>query len=1591
MTSLAAWHPAIEAWFRRRFPEGPTPPQTQAWPSIAAGRHTLLAAPTGSGKTLAALLVAIDRLYQQHCPLPASRLAGPAAEQPANPPDHPAEQPANPPDHPAEQVQVVYISPLKALATDISENLERPLAEIAECARELNLEPPPLSVFVRSGDTPQAERLAMLRRPPSFVITTPESFYLLLTAAKSREMLHTTQLVIVDEIHATARDKRGSHLALSLERLDHICHRPPQRVGLSATQRPLDKIAGLLVGSQRSCEIIDTGHLRQLDLAVHLPDTELEAVPSHEQTQEVLSHIAGQVAQHRTTLVFVNTRRLAERIAHQLSEMLGDDQVAAHHGSLSKERRWLVENRLRAGNLKVLVATASLELGIDIGPVELVCQLGSPRSIAVFLQRVGRSNHSRHGTPKGRLYPLTRDELVECAALLRAVSQQRLDAVEPPVAPRDILVQQVIAECAAETWRAGELFQLVRQAAPYHDLRPEEFEAALELATQGVVCGHGAKGAYLRWNKLAGGQTGEPTGSEAELNGEPASHCETQLADEPMPSHQTNLPGELSARRGARLAALTSGGAIPDVADYRVVLDPDDTFIGTVHEDWAVESMAGDVFLLGTHAWRIRRVEPGVVRVIDAEGSPPTLPFWLGEAPGRTAELSHEVGQLLELVEQHLAAVPDPATPDPAAPGAPTSNPAATRQLLTALQEQCLLSSDAAEFLLSYLTTSRALLQTLPSHKRLVVERFFDETGGMQLVVHSPYGSRVNRGLGLALRKRFCRSFDFELQAAANDNAVVLSLGPQHSFPLAEIASYVTSNSVRGVLEQAVLPTPIFTARWRWNLNRALTVLRFKQGRRNPPQIQRMEADDVMAAVFPSLAACQDNTPGPDIDIPDHLLVNQTIDDALSEALDLSRLTELLRDLEANRVEMCFVDTPEPSPLAHEILNGKPFTYLDDAPLEERRTQAVVMRRGLDPSQIASLDSQAIEQVKAEVQPNPRDADELHDVLAWHVALAARAEWHEWFEQLVSQGRAGSLRVASEADAELWYPVELAGEVAALWPDAMAHQTTTTKHFASDPMAHSTANPTPDPAEAAVRLIRGHLDSGGPMTLAELTQASWLAAGQVKSALAELERQGYVLQGSWDAAANRSASNSATQWCSRRLLQRCYHYSKKHRRGKVELATAQDFMRFLLRWQHVAPDCQVRGATGLSQIIAQLQGWEMPAAVWESEALSRRVKHYDPSMLDELCLSGEVAWGRLSLSSRAEAQDPANSVVGPSKTTPITLALRGDLDWLLATSRGSRVPWLPTAGVTAEIIEILQTRGARFLAELLSDTNRLPEDLENGLRDGIARGWLTSDSFSSLRLLLGKRQSKNSYARSNYARTRSSRSRAARLTRASGRPWSASQPLGSAALQPWGAQGRWVLLCQPQPDNDELANQPVSQPAANHHSTDEPAIPNDELAEIFAEQLLRRWGVVFYDLFALENCALPWREVQWAMRRLEARGVILGGRFVSGFTGEQFALPAAADELRWVAKQPRTQQTVTISATDPLNLTGVLTGTPRVPALHTRQVSYLDGQAVTGNDPGDAYGHKPPPNSSPATARNHKPQPTNNNPPAANPRQLTAI
>ena len=1443
-------HPAVAEWFRRRFPEGPTPPQEEGWVHIAAGRDTLIAAPTGSGKTLAGFLVCIDRLYR-------SFAGGGDVEG---------------------KCQVAYVSPLRALAVDIAENLDRPLREIAEVAAELGYPAPELTVAVRTGDTTSSERALMVRRPPNFLITTPESLYLMVTAARSRAVLRTVETIIVDEIHSAARDKRGSHLTLTLERLERAAEARPQRIGLSATQRPISLLAGMLSGMAApvECAIVDTGHRRHLDLGLELPQGELEAIASGEQMGDVLDRIADLVREHHTTLVFVNTRRLAERLAHQLGERLGDDVVSAHHGSLSKDRRYKVESRLRAGDLKALVATASLELGIDIGPVDLVCQVGSPRSIATFLQRVGRSGHSRRGTPKGRLFPLTRDELVECAALLLAVEKGALDAIVPPEAPLDILAQQLVAEVAAVgpvsrpkladqpsegdqpaepssppsvgSLRVDDLFDMVRRAYPYRDLPRETFDEVLAMVSQGITTGRGRRAAYL---------------------------------------HLDAVNGEVRARGSARLAALTSGGAIPEIGDFRVVLEPDDLFVGTVNEDWATESMAGDIFLLGTHSWQIRQVGSGIVRVADADGKPPTIPFWTGEAPARTPELSEEISALRSAVDTFVT----------------TADPDGARAWLA---QSAGLDQASATQVVDYIAAGKAVLGVVPTGTDLVFERFFDDADGMHLVVHSPLGGRINRALGLALRKRFCVSFDFELQAAANDDAVVLSLGPHHSFPLADVPRFLNSRTVREVLEQAVLspPSPMFTSRWRWNLNRALIVLRFKGGRRNPPPLQRMEADDFMAALFPQAAACQENVAGP-VQIPDHPIVRQTMHDTMTEALDIDGLTALLDGIESGRVGVHFRDTTEASAFAHEILTAKPYAFLDDAEAVDRRTNAVRLRRGLpvDLSAIGRLDSEAIARVREEVAPDPKSADDLHDLLLSLVVTPARDAWRPMFDELAARGRVQSH--TGPDGIERWWATESASDADTLIEDLFGVLPSRTS--ATDERRSAEAGQ-PPPEQVAAAVLRGHLDLSGPVTAAEITDLCALHPSKVAIGLAVLEQAGFVLQGRFTDP--EATDPEGIEWCARRLLARMHSYSRTNRRKAVEAVTAVDFMRFLLRWQHVAPGTELRGHGGVRIAIEQLQGFEAAAAAWEPEILRRRIADYQPSYLDRLCHDGEVTW--LRLTAHQPASDRRSS---PSKATPVALAFREDLMWLLQSARlappssapargsgnGARPtvaliePAVPEVGATAEVVEALKDRGAQFLAELASVTRRLPTEIEEALWDGVSRGLLTADGFAAIRSLVetGRPRPRPAHSVSRLRRGAPRHNRAA---------------------------GRWSLIPPVEAVDDREA-----------------------LAEAVADQLLQRWGVVFRDLAVYEDMPLPWRDLQWALRRFEDRGLVRGGRFVAGFSGEQYALPAAVEGLADIRRRPRSGERITINACDPLNLTGVIIRGPRIPGVRTNKVTYIDG------------------------------------------------
>ena len=1421
------FHPLTAAWFTNRFKE-PTPVQIDAWPRIKAGGDVLISAPTGSGKTLAAFLSCLDTLV--------ARGSSEALE---------------------DRTSVVYVSPLKALSNDIHKNLQAPLAEIADLARANGATWPDVRAAVRTGDTPAWDREQMVRRPPHILVTTPESLFILLTAERSRRMLSTVETMIVDEVHAVIDNKRGSHLALSLSRLDDLVEKAggakPQRIGLSATVKPIEEVARFLTGrpartSRRPpLAIVDSGHRRALDLGIEVPQEELGVVATHEIWGEIYDRIADLVRAHRTTLVFVNTRRLAERVAHHLAERLGDDAVLAHHGSLSRRLRQAAEGALKAGRLRAVVATASLELGIDIGSVDLVCQIGTPRSITVALQRVGRSGHKVERTtiPKGRFFPTTRDELIECAALVRAIRRGLLDERKVMPWPRDILAQQIVAAVAAEPWSEDELFDLIRGAHPYRDLPRDEFDVVVAMLSDGIASARGRRGTYL---------------------------------------HRDRVNGIVRGRRGARLAAITSGGAIPDNANYLVVAEPEGTTVGTVDEDFAVESMAGDIFLLGTTSWRIRRVESGRVRVENAHGTAPTVPFWRGEAPGRTRELSEEVSE----VRLRLAGAPHD-----------TARDGAERFLI----DECGLDRSGAEQAVSYVRAGATALGAVPSRQTLIAERFFDEGGGMQLVIHAPLGARVNRAWGLALRKRFCRSFDVELQAAATDNGIVISLSEQHSFPLDIVFGFLRVATVEAVLTQAMLPAPMFGARWRWNASRALALLRFTGGRKVPPPVLRMRSDDLLAAVFPDQVACQENLSG-DIRIPDHPLVNETIRDCLHEAMDLDGLCAVLAGIEEGTIATRAVDTVEPSPLGHEILNANPYAFLDDAPLEERRARAVQLRRtlGSDGDDIGALDPAALAEVRDDSWPVVRDCEELHDALQTLVLVLPTPAWQSWFDELALGRRAAELRVGERV---YWIAAERSRMALSVHPDGELV-----------PPVPSVEQPVPESVDTAVTdVVRGWLESSGPTRASSLVEALGVATDRIAAALARLEGEGQILRGHFSASSQ--ADDVEVEWCNRRVLARIHRLTLGRLRREIEPVSQGDLVRFLARWQHLAPGTQLHGASGLLHVIKQLQGCEVSAVAWERDVLATRVSRYDPELLDRLCLSGEVMWGRLSphpaFAPREEETSQGGSKrprrVRPTRVAPVSLFLREDGEWLMPpgaadeTTASSTPTLTPLSHAAQEVRAELERRGASFLRELVRDTGRLPSEVEDGLWELVAAGLVTADGFDNLRALVDPKR-----------RRGEGRFRAAR---------------------PRHAAGRWALLARVLADRTDAASGPDVDADAEDDAR------RVKRAEAYARQLLVRWGVVFRDLLRRESLMPPWRDVLAALRRMEARGEIRGGRFVAGFVGEQFARPDAVELLRMIRREGGQGGPVRVSAADPMNLVGIVTPGPRVSTLSGEVVELL--------------------------------------------------
>jgi ATP-dependent Lhr-like helicase len=1443
---LEHFHSAVTRWFQRSFP-APTAAQVGAWPNIHAGMHTLVAAPTGSGKTLTAFLAAIDALVRE------------GLEHGGGLPD---------------ETRVVYVSPLKALSNDIHINLEAPLEGIRAELAAVGLPDVAIRTAVRTGDTPQAERALMRKLAPHILVTTPESLYVLLGSASGREMLKSTRTVIVDEIHALANSKRGTHLALSLERLESLCQRPLQRIGLSATQKPIEEVAQFLVGAHAStkplpreaqlhpaaqkdtlcCAIVDVGHTRPRDLAIEVPPVALDAVMSNDAWDTVYDRLATLARDHRTTLVFVNTRRMAERAARHLAERLGKDAVAAHHGSLAKELRLDAEQRLKRGELKLLVATASLELGIDIGDVDLVCQLASPRSITAFLQRAGRSGHAVSGTPKARLFPTSRDDLLECAALLDCVRRGELDALVQPVQPLDVLAQQIVAEVACQEWDEDALYALVRGAYPYRALPREQFDAIVRMLAEGFSTRRGARAAYV---------------------------------------HRDAVHRQLRARRGARLTAVTSGGTIPDTADYLVVLEPQSTIVGSVNEDFAVESLAGDVFQLGNTSYRILRVERDRLRVEDAHGAPPSIPFWLGEAPGRSNELSFGVARLRE----EIAALLD-------AGGLPAA--------MAWLQTTLAMSEPAAQQLADYLNRAKIALGVLPTQHTVVFERFFDESGGTQLVIHTPYGSRINRAWGLALRKRFCRQFNFELQAAATEDAIVLSLSTSHSFPLEEVSRYLHSNSAEHVLVQALLDAPLFPARWRWNAVTALALPRYTGGKKTPPQIQRMKSEDLLATVFPDQVACLENIVG-EREIPDHPLVNQTLHDCLREAMDVDGLLAVLRGFESGAIGVVARDLTGPSPLAAEVLSAAPYAYLDDAPLEERRTQAVQNRRwnAEDAGDLGRLDPEAIAAVRAEAWPQVRSGDEMHEALTLlgfvtTAEIAVEAGWQERLDALARHHRATRCQLplprpqagGEGVTASVW----VAAELLPLWQAVHAHATL--RPPISAPPDYAAQAWTRD--DALLELVRRRLGGLGPTTPAALATSLGVDPAEIDPALLRLQSEGYVMQGRF------TADTPAIEWCERHLLARIHRYTIGRLRREIEPVSRRDLMRFLADWQHLSPETRLEGPDGLIATLHQLEGYEAAAGAWETEVLPARVGDYASRWLDELCRAGRFGWNRL----RA-----GGGGTGPVRATPIVLLPRRQMAiWTSIASSDQPQESLLSSRAQA-VVDALAGHGALFFDELLDATRLLRTALENALGELVAAGRVSADSFAGLRALLLPAAKRDSRPH------RRARRHALSEIEDAGR-WSLARPV----LHPAG---------------EKLAAA-AGLPAAGRKSVS-PASQKEATGDIehIARVLLRRYGVVFWKLLEREAPWLPsWRELVRVYHRLEARGEIRGGRFVEGLVGEQFALPEAIGALRAVRQRPPAQQLVCVSGSDPLNLVGTVLAGDKLPALAGTRVLYEEGVPV---------------------------------------------
>ncbi|HEU5084174.1 MAG TPA: DEAD/DEAH box helicase [Acidimicrobiales bacterium] len=1301
---LDQFSPAVRAWFETSFPE-PTPPQAKGWPTIASGSHTLILAPTGSGKTLSAFLWAIDRLTS-----------------------------TPPPEERTHRTRVIYLSPLRALAVDVEKNLRAPIQGIRLAAERLGLPYHEPTVGIRTGDTPADERRKLVRNPPDILITTPESLYLMLTS-QARETLQGVEAVIVDEIHAVAKTKRGSHLSLTLERLAEVTDRPggPQRIGLSATQRPLEEIAAFLggrddEGSWRKVEIVDAGVRKELDVEVIVPVEDMgdlgkvieEPISGPASLGPVRRSIWPSmhprllelVQEHRSTLIFVNARRLAERLATRLNELAHDEEdtgdaqlgvghvsddadvpelVKAHHGSISRERRLQIEDELKSGRLKGLVATSSLELGIDMGAVDLVVQVESPGSVSSGLQRIGRAGHQVGEPSRGKLFPKHRSDLVEAAVVVKRMQDGLIEKTRYPRNPLDVLCQQIVAMCALDEWPVERLAQVLRRSASFATLTDDVLYACLDL--------------------LAGRY---PSEEFSELR--PRIVWDRTALGEGA--------GVVRGRAGAQRLAVTNPGTIPDRGLFGVFL-PDGTRVGELDEEMVYESRAGETFLLGASTWRIEDITFDRVIVTPAPGMPGKMPFWHGEGPGRPLELGRGIGQFVrELRDRRI-------TPDP----------------VKTLREDHGLDELAALNLVAYLDEQAEATGAVPDDRTIVVERFRDEIGDWRVCVLSPFGAQVHAPWAMALQHTLGERWGVDVEMLWSDDGIVLRLPEAvDELPVEELA--IPPDEIRDIVLGVLPNTAMFASRFREAAGRALLLPRRRPDRRQPLWQQRQRAADLLkvAAKYPTFP-----------------ILLETTRECVNDVFDLPALEEVLRDIRSRAVRVVPVQTEQSSPMAQSLLFGwiAVYMYEGDAPLAERRAAALALDRDLLRELLGSeelrelIDPEVLADLELELQRlvegrRARDADEVHDLLrvlgpltVEELDLRCEGDAAALVEQLAADRRAYVAGIAGE---DRWAVTEDAGRLR----DALG---------VAVPMGLPAAytDPVDDPmADLVARYARTH----APFTTGAVAHRYGVSAERVLPALERLEADGRVLRGEF------RPDGHDREWTDPDVLRTLRRRSLAALRKEVEPVEADALGRFLPAWHHVGSER--RGIDALVDTVSQLQGAPIPASVLEADVLPVRLRSYEPAQLDELCAAGEVVW-------------VGAGALG-AKDGRVRLLFRDHAALLVPTLDPP-----PDGEVHQAVLEHLRQRGASFWNELVAAAQQAGAPYDEAsvlaaLWDLVWAGYVTNDGLGPLRAFLGSK------ARRASGRRGGSRPRPGRLTRlgppAGAGRWSLVEPLLQPAPSP---------------------------------------------------------------------------------------------------------------------------------------------------------------------------------------------------------------